>query len=132
MTSFLVTLGRKRSHILEGITGGVLSKKTVLKNLGKFTGKHIQQRGFPVKFPKFLKTPILKNICERLIYFILKVCLFLRFFQTVHSHKHIVKMDNKTDFQAFLNLLLIYHVIGLPLPEDTVERKYKIEKSNYL
>ena len=28
--------------------------------------RRLQRRGFPVKFAKFLRTPILENICERL------------------------------------------------------------------
>ena len=70
-------------------------KKTVLKNLEYFTGKRLcwslflkklqtfskacniikkrlQNRCFPVKFTKFLRTPILKNIYERLL-----LCCFL-------------------------------------------------------
>ena len=52
-------------------------KKSVLKN---FTGKNLcwslflikllarlQHRCFPMKFKKFLRTPIVKNICERLL-----------------------------------------------------------------
>ena len=64
-------------------------KKGVLKNFAKFTGKHLCQglfsnkvgglrpatllkkrlwHGcFPVNFPIFLRTSILKNICERLL-----------------------------------------------------------------
>ena len=46
-----------------------------LKNFANFTGlkackfvkKRFQRRRFPVKFAKFLKTPILKNICELLL-----------------------------------------------------------------
>ena len=62
-------------------------KKGVLKNLQNFTGKHmlesllnkvaghcvchflekrLQHICFPVKFRTFLRTPILKNFCERL------------------------------------------------------------------
>ena len=51
-------------------------KKGVLTNFANFTGKHLcwsffikkrlQYRYFPVKFAKFIKTPILNNICERL------------------------------------------------------------------
>ena len=66
----------------------VFCKKGILKNSRNFIGKHtcrslsftklktfrpstllkrgILQRCFPVKFPKFLRTPILKNICKRL------------------------------------------------------------------
>ena len=63
-------------------------KKGVLKNFAIFTGKHLcwglfliklqtwpafslkrrlQRRCFPVSIAKFLRTPVLKNICERLI-----------------------------------------------------------------
>ena len=64
-------------------------EKGVLKNLGKFTGKHLcwslffnkgaglqacniikkrlQHSCFPVKFPKFSRTLTLKNICESLL-----------------------------------------------------------------
>ena len=38
-------------------------KKDVLKN---FLKKRLQHRSFPVKFAKFLKASILKNLCERL------------------------------------------------------------------
>ena len=59
-------------------------KKGILKNFANFTGKHLfssllqacnfikkklQHWCFPVKFAKFLRTSILKNICERLILF---------------------------------------------------------------
>ena len=59
-------------------------KKGVLKNFANFIGKHLcwsllqacyfirkrlQHWCFPVKFTKFLRTSILKNICERLIQF---------------------------------------------------------------
>ena len=59
-------------------------KKGVLKNFAKFTGKHLCRslfliklqafikkrllyRCFPVKFAIFPRTPILNNICERLL-----------------------------------------------------------------
>ena len=64
-------------------------RKSVLKDLANFTRKHLtlvmdslfnkkrkrlqlikkrlQHRCFPVKFVNFLRTPILKNICERLL-----------------------------------------------------------------
>ena len=38
-------------------------KKGVLKNFANFTGN---QFNFPVEFEKFLRTPILKNICKLL------------------------------------------------------------------
>ena len=64
-------------------------KKGVLKKFGNFTGKHLcwslfliklqaqslvkkrlQHWRFPVKFAEFLRTSILKNICERLLLFV--------------------------------------------------------------
>ena len=55
----------------------VFCKKGVLKNFSNFTGKHLkvynfikkrlQHRCCRVKFMKFLRTPILKNIWERLL-----------------------------------------------------------------
>ena len=54
-------------------------KKGVLKNLAKFTGKHLCQglffnkvagfrhRCFPLNFVKFLKTPFLQNTSDRLL-----------------------------------------------------------------
>ena len=52
-------------------------KKAVLKNFAIFIGKNLswslfliklfQHRIFPVNIVKFLRTPILKNICERLL-----------------------------------------------------------------
>ena len=61
----------------------VFSKKGVLNYFGNFTGKHLC---FPVKFPKCLRAPILKNICERLL---LKLTLFGTAF-TLKSHKPLV------------------------------------------
>ena len=44
-------------------------KKTVYKNFPIFTWKHLwlQHRCFTAKLVKFLSTPILQNICERLL-----------------------------------------------------------------
>ena len=51
----------------------LLNKKGPLKNLAIFKGKHLcwsqrlQHRYFPINTAKFLRTPILKNIYERLL-----------------------------------------------------------------
>ena len=60
----------------------VFFKKSVLKNFGNFTGKHLRRSlfltklqacgRFPVKLAKFLRTPILKNICGRLLLYVIK------------------------------------------------------------
>ena len=57
-----------------------------------FIKKRLQHRYFPVKFAKFLRTPILKNICERLL---LNLSRILR-----SSIKILQKHTNgKTNFQ---------------------------------
>ena len=63
------------SYFLEAATRGVLYKKAVHKNLALFTGMHLcwalfiknrlQHRCFAVINAKFLRTPILKDICKR-------------------------------------------------------------------
>ena len=42
---------------------------------------------FPVKFVKFLKTPILKNICERLFY----IMMFLMFMLLHHEYDDVAE-----------------------------------------
>ena len=69
--SFAIIMG----HRIETATGGVLKKKGGLKILQfsqeitwvgvSFIKKRLQHRCFSVKFKKFLRIPILKNICER-------------------------------------------------------------------
>ena len=57
-------------------------KKTVLQNLAcNFIKKRLQNRCFAVNIAKFLRTPILKNFCERLFlkkleYLTLQIALF--------------------------------------------------------
>ena len=72
------------SLLTEAATGGVLWKKVILKileisqentcvgvflikSVKNFVKKRLQHRCSPVKFAKFLRTPILKNKCERLL-----------------------------------------------------------------
>ena len=94
---------------------GCSVKKVVLNNFANFTGKHlrwslylitlqktcnfikkiIQHRCFPGKFAKFLRTPILKNIGERLLLPLLKV----------HSSTALISPDQRyfqiTTFSCF-------------------------------
>ena len=44
-----------------------LFNKAAALHACNFTIKRVQHRHFPVKFVKFVRTPILKNICERLL-----------------------------------------------------------------
>ena len=42
---------------------------SLIEFVKNFINKRLQHRCFPVKFPKFLRTPILKNNCKRLLLF---------------------------------------------------------------
>ena len=85
---------------LEAVTGGVL------KNFVIFTGKHLcwslfliklqackfiekrlQHWCFPLHVRKFLRTPILKNISERLLLTILLVQQFICFRMSIYNYK---------------------------------------------
>ena len=58
-----------------------------------FITKKIQHRCFPVKFAKFLRIPILKNICERLL-------LYLHYNSHHHFHFHHFHYHQKQPFVA--------------------------------
>ena len=45
-----------------------------------FIKKRLQHKCFPVKFAKFLRTPILKNIYERLLLFFV-LCMYLNYYK---------------------------------------------------
>ena len=103
-------------------------KISFLKTFAKFTGKHLYQslffnkvaplrlvtllkkrlwhRCFPVKFAKVLRTPILKNICERLLLFIQILIENSIFAQcnilTVNSDSHVMKIFAKIKFSPAL------------------------------
>ena len=74
----LCTLKKPLSLCPEAATGGLPLKKALLTFFANFIGKPVLNSHFntvavleayrcsPGKFAKFLKTPILKNICERL------------------------------------------------------------------
>ena len=55
----------KNSHIQKKMSLQSLSYKVVGLQVCKFIKKRLPHRCFPVKFAKCLRTPILKNICER-------------------------------------------------------------------
>ena len=74
--------------LAKATSGGLLWKLTVLKIFAIFTGKHLrwcffsdlqacnfikkrlQHRCFPVNIGTFLRTPIFKNICDRLLLYL--------------------------------------------------------------
>ena len=55
----------KKTHVLEPVLNKVAGLRA-----NSFIKKIFQHRCFPEKFAKFLRTLILKNICERLLLFI--------------------------------------------------------------
>ena len=48
--------------------------------------KRLQHRCFPVKFAKFLRTPILKNIYERLLFFVHDKVLVIGFYVQIEDN----------------------------------------------
>ena len=71
-------------------------EKGVYKNFTNFIRKH---RRFPVKFAKFLKTPILRNICERLLLNLSGILRssMKRFLRNMQMEKPIFKMGEEYD-----------------------------------
>ena len=54
--------------LMPPVLESLLDKVTTLQSCNL---KRLQYRCFPVKFPKFLRAPILKNICKRLLLYFL-------------------------------------------------------------
>ena len=81
----------------------VFCKKGAFKNSANFTGKHLcwspflnsNTSCFPVKFEKFLRTPILKNICKRLLLSVLKLKQLQILFNNVGSFIHYKTLKTK-------------------------------------
>ena len=59
--SFTLFLGKFNVQPLE-----MFYKKSFLKNFSTLSKKRLLHRCFPPNFTKFLRTPFVKNICERL------------------------------------------------------------------
>ena len=68
--------------------------------------KRLQHRCFPVKFAKLLGTPILKNICKRLLLFVVKSYCFV-FLQEVIIVAMILNIYNV----VWLILWVLYYVL---------------------
>ena len=68
----MTVLGQSKKHVLKDfyrktpVLESLFNKLAELKACN-FIKKRLQHRCFPVKFAKFLRTPILKNICGRLL-----------------------------------------------------------------
>ena len=75
MCSLKVHKYRRKIPVLESIFNKVLG----LKNFSNFTGKH-QHRCFLVKFEKFLRILILKNICKSAQTVLQKIVFFTKLF----------------------------------------------------
>ena len=82
-----------RTGEIKVATGGILSRKLLLKillysqentcvKIALFK-KRLPRRCFPVNIPKFLRTPILKNICDWLLLYIGKLCNYNLHFREI-------------------------------------------------
>ena len=91
-------------------------EKVVLENFAIFTGKHLleslfnklalQHRCFPVDVAKFLRTSILKNICERLLLFISGLLQLSQLSQR-HTFLKIHSLTEKAFWLKFLSIILL-------------------------
>ena len=73
-TTFLVSkwlqcvICNQKKKMTKAVTGSVLWKKVLLKiSQACNLIKRLQHRCFPVNFAKFLRTPIMQNICKQLL-----------------------------------------------------------------
>ena len=113
----------------------MLHKTAILKNFAILTGKHLcwnlffnnrfikkrrQHRSFLANIEKFLRTPILKNICERLLLrvFLERFCTWTNnigieedVFSKTKQTKNILKLSYTKKNLPFHNIL--YHFIFL-------------------
>ena len=117
-------------------------EKAVLKNFANVTGKHLcwnlflmnsyafrpatllkwdsKIDLFLVKFTKFLRTPILKNICERLL------CISY----DLHKYLSHVKKNCQRICAKFMNYLQRFHIIAIlenPSKDDLSDSKENAE-----
>ena len=79
--------------------------------------KRLQFRCFPVNIAKFLRKPILKNICKRL----LLISLFITVFHTKHFNLGGSKIDifNNNSFQVIKNLYVVVFAKDCIVSENT-------------
>ena len=74
------------THRKTSVSESLLNKVARLKAC-KIIKKGIQHWCFPVNIEKFLRTPTLKNICERLL---LVYCFFFFFLHTFKKDKNLI------------------------------------------
>ena len=81
-----------------------------------FIKKRLQHRCFPVKFAKFLRTPILKSICERLL------CISY----VLHKYVSHVKKNYQRTWTKFIIYLRGFHKMAIlenPSKDDLSDSK---------
>ena len=100
-------------------------KKGVLKNFVNFTGKHLcwSLRWFPVKFTKFLRTPILKNICKTSVSGFMSLSEFICFY---------VAKWRKSLMKLFPSGISTRHFCFLPLYTATLQEWFVVLRLNRL
>ena len=100
-------------------------KKGVLKNFVNFTGKHLcwSLRWFPVKFTKFLRTSILKNICKTSVSGFMSLSEFICFY---------VAKWRKSLMKLFPSGISTRHFCFLPLYTATLQEWFVVLRLNRL
>ena len=97
----------------------VLCKKVVLKNFVNFIGKvfflvslkGLWHRCFPVKFAKFLRTSILKNICEQLLLILSSTEVAFKADETCNCHL-LGRPGNKANFNKIVTRFIARLVVA--------------------
>ena len=78
---------------------GCLFNKAVALQVYNFIKKKLQHKCFPVIIAKFLRIiPNLKNICERLLLFIRKICWSIRIVSEKYASRESLSLQRKMLF----------------------------------
>ena len=106
----------------------IFNKVAALKACN-FIKKRLQHRCFPVKFAKFLRTPTLKNICERLFPTAVNLKYIWKKYTNVEYFKILIEEVHKNETTRITRSSGIYVTLYLII---VVVRCYPKRKNNKL
>ena len=88
---------------------GCSLKKDLRPEACNFIRKRLQHSCFLAKFAKFLRTPILKNICERLLLSFVRQYIFCHLYLTSHDILHYLwSADLSKSFSQLIMSIFIF------------------------
>ena len=112
----------RKTPVLESIFNKVAGLKAC-----NFIKKRLQHRCFPVKFAKFLRTPTLKNICERLFPTAVNLKYIWKKYTNVEYFKMLIEEVHKNETTRITRSSGIYITLYLII---VVVRCYPKRKNN--